>query len=453
MCYDIAVIGGGPGGYTAAAKAAAAGCSVVLFEQDELGGTCLNRGCMPTKALLHAAETYHAMTHSESLGLRAEGAGYDFAAMHARKNAVVQTLRQGIEKMMKSGKVTVVKGHAVFAGQGTVLCDGQTWQAKDVIIAAGAKPWHPPIEGADLPGVFNSNDLLEGEGKHFASLIIIGGGVIGVECASIYLPLGCKVTILEAAAHLLPPMDREIAQRLTLVLKKQGAAITVQAQVERVAGTPGCMTVTYRDKKGQVMEVTAEGVLMATGRRADAQDLFAPGAAPELSRGAIVGDAVGRTSLPHLYVIGDARAGNIQLAHVATAQAENAVAAILGREPPVDTAVVPSCVYTSPEIASVGLTEDEAKAAGLTVRTGKALTGANGKCLIEGAESGYLKLVADAATGRLVGAQLVCPRATDLIGELTLAVQRGLTASELAAVIHPHPTFCEMVLAAAQTLA
>lgn len=449
MKYDLAVIGGGPGGYTAAAEAARYGLQVVLFERSSLGGTCLNRGCIPTKALLHASETYAALTHAEGLGVTAQGLSYDFAAMHRRKNQVLLSLRQGVEKLMSSRKVTVIQGTAKITGEGRVVCGGDTCEAANIIVACGSKPFLPPIPGIDLPGVYTSNELLEGDGVPFRSLVIIGGGVIGVECASVYLPLGCEVTVLEAADHILPPMDKEIAQRLNMALKQQGASIVTKARVTNISGTPGGMTVTYQDKKGTEFTVTAEGVLAAAGRRAAVEDLFVFGAAPELERGAIVADAQGRTSIPDVYVIGDAKAGNIQLAHVAAAQGKNVAAVIAGREPPVDESIVPNCVYTTPEIASVGLTEEQAKAAGIIVKSQKYLTGANGKCLIEGAESGYVKLVADSADGTLLGAQLVCPRATDLIGELALAVQRKLTVQELAAVIHPHPTFCEMISDAA----
>ena len=452
MRYDIAVIGGGPGGYTAAAKAAGAGFSVVLFEKGELGGTCLNRGCMPTKALLHAAEVYAAARDGGALGIQAEHLTYDFAAMHRRKNEVVASLRQGVERLMKAGKVQVVRGAAQITGPGAISCGGETYSAANIIVATGSVPSCPPIPGRELPGVYTSDDLLEGYGKALSSLVIIGGGVIGVECASIYLPLGCRVTIIEAMDHILPQMDREIAQRLTMLLKQQGATVVDKASVQQITGVPGEMCVTYLDKKGAEQTVSAEGVLMATGRRANLEGLFADGAAPVLERGAILADREGRTSVPGLYVIGDAKAGTIQLAHSASAQAANVVAVIAGKTPAVDVSLVPSCVYTAPEIASVGMTESEAKAAGLTVKTGKCLTGANGKCLIEGAPSGYVKLVADGESGRLLGAQLVCPRATDLIGELALAVQKGITADGLLAVIHPHPTFCEMIAEAAENL-
>ena len=421
MKYDIAIIGGGPGGYTAAEKAAKAGMQVVLFEQDHLGGTCLNRGCMPTKALLHSAETYAALEHAQTLGIQTQGVSYDFAAMHRRKDQVVETLRQGVEKLMKANKITVVSGSACIQRAGVIACHGETYEAEDIVIATGSKVSYPPISGIDLPGVYNSRDLLEGGGREVSSLVIIGGGVVGVECASIYHCLGCEVTVLEAADHILPFMDREIAQRLTMILKKKGVKVEAKASVQKITGTPGEMTVTYTDKKGAEHTVTAQGVLAAAGRKANLD---------------------GR----------DAKAKNIQLAHVASAQGENVVAVIAGKNPPLDLSVVPSCVYTEPEIASVGLTEEGAKAAGIPVKTGKYLTGANGKCLIEGTESGYVKLVTDGASGRILGAQLVCPRATDMVGELTLAIQKGLTADDLSAVIHPHPTFSEMLFGAAEGL-
>ena len=453
MHYDVAIIGAGPGGYTAAEAAAAEGLSVVLFEKDELGGTCLNRGCVPTKALLHAAETWGAVQKSEELGIHVEGASYDFAAMHARKDEVVSGLRDGIAKLMKAGKVEVVSGTAKIVGEGAVECDGVRCEAADIIVATGSIPSVPPIAGRDLPGVYTSDDLLEGGGVELSSLAIIGGGVIGVEMAGVYAQLGCEVTVLEALDHILPPMDKDIAQRLSASFRKQGVKTQAKAMVKGIErADDGTMTVSYEDKKGVLQQVGAQGVLIATGRRAYTEGLFAEGCAPEMERGAIVGDGLGRTSIPHLYVIGDAKSGNIQLAHVAEAQARNAVAAIVGEPAPVDVNLVPSCVYTSPEIATVGMTEAEALAAGREVRCAKYLSGANAKCAIEGSGSGYIKLVADAASGVLLGAQLVYPRATDIVSELSLAIERGLTAEEVAAVIHPHPTFAEGVAAAARQL-
>ena len=436
MAFDVAIIGGGPGGYTAADEAARRGLSTVLFEAGKLGGTCLNRGCIPTKALLHDTEA----------GVS------DPAALRERRDAVVDTLRTGIAKLMKTRKVTVVEGFAKVVAPDTISCNGETYEARDIIVATGSVPSVPPIPGADLPGVYTSNDLLEGESPLPASIAIVGGGVIGMELALFFALAGSEVHVLEAMERILPPMDREIAQRVAMHAKKRGIVIEASAKVAKIEGEPGAMRVLYENKKGASCELEAEGVLIATGRRANTAGLFGGRCEPELERGALVADSAGRSSIPGIWAIGDARARNIQLAHVAEAQARNVVAAIAGAEPPIDEKVVPSCVYLSPEVASVGLTEDEAKAAGIDIVCGKALTGANGKCLIEESESGYVKLVCDAKTHAVLGAQLVCPRATDMIAELALAVELGATAEQVAATIHPHPTISEMIGEAARAV-
>lgn len=449
MKYDLAIIGGGPGGYTAAEYAAKKGLSVVLFEADKMGGTCLNRGCIPTKALIHSAEKYKEMKNSDILGISAENTAYNFNKIHERKDFVVSSLRQGIEKLMKANKVTVVNAFAVVNSCGedgaVISTDGESYEAENIIIATGSVPAVPPIKGSDIDGVYTSNDLLENNGKELKSLVIIGGGVIGCECASIYLDLGCKVTILEAMEHILPPMDREIAQRLTMFLKKQGASVNVSAKVTEIAGEKGDFTVSYENKKGEACTAEAEAVLIATGRKANTAGLFECETTPELFKGAVVADENGLTNLKNVYVIGDAKAYNVQLAHVAEAQAKNAVDIILGNPPTVDMSVIPSCIYTSPEIASVGMTEEEAKAKGISVKAAKCLTGANGKCLIENSESGYIKTVTDSESGKLLGAQLVCPRATDMVSEFALAISKGMKTADIASVIHPHPTFSEMI--------
>ena len=449
MRYDLAVIGGGPGGYTAAAAAAQAGLQVVLFEKDELGGTCLNRGCIPTKAMLHTAEVWSEMQQADTMGLHAEGLAFDWAAVLARRSAAVDTLRHGVEQLMKTGGVTVVSGTAVVTGEGTVQCGEVCYEAADIVIAAGAAPALPPIPGRDLPSVCTSDDLLEGESSRPASLVIIGGGVIGVELAGAYSAFGCQVTIVEAMDRLLPGMDRELGQRLAAQFKKQGVGVAVKSSVQEITREGDLLTVTYTDARGNTASVTAGKVLIATGRRPHAEALFSGEYRPAFSRGGIVADEAGRTALPHLYVIGDAKAGNIQLAHLAEAQGKNVVAAILGKPLPVDTALVPSCIYTNPEIASIGMSEQQAKEAGLAVCCGKALSGANGRCVIAGCGAGFVKLVCEAGSGRLLGAQLCWPRATDLISELALAIRQHLTAAELTGLIHPHPTFSEGVQEAA----
>lgn len=457
MKYDVAVIGGGPGGYTAAEKAAKKGLSVVLFEKSYLGGTCLNRGCIPTKALLHEVSEER-----------------PWAEIQQKKEEVVATLRKGVEGLMKSCKVQVVLGEAHIEAPGRINCQGETYEAENIIVAVGAVPSLPPIPGKDSDGVYTSDHILEGDGKELKSIVIIGGGVIGVEIASFYAERKAEVLVLEIADHILPPMPKDVAQRAAVNLKKKGVEVQAQVKIGEILGTCGDMTVKYEDKKGTPLEAKGEAVLMATGRRAYLDGLFSedmieivdpaslegktaeeveafalePGKV-KILKGAILGDKAGRTGIPGLYVIGDAKARNIQLAHVASAQAINAVSAIAGEPMLVDMDTVPSCIYTDPEIATVGLSEEEAKERGIEVKTSKVTTGSNGKCLIEGAESGFVKLVMD-EKGVIIGAQLVCPRATDLIAELALAVSKKMTAEDIARVVHPHPTFSEMILSAAE---
>lgn len=436
MKYDLGIIGGGPGGYTAAEKASSKGLSVVLFEKNYMGGTCLNHGCIPTKALLHEATS-----------------GKDFNLIHEKKNEVVETLRKGVEGLMKSAKVTVVKGEAQVNGIGKIACNDEVYEVDNIIIATGAEPSIPPIKGSDIPGVYTSDDLLKGEGKNLQSLVIIGGGVIGVEIGTFYANVGTSVTILEVMDHILPQMTKEIAQRAAMTLKKKGVDVQAQVQIKGIAGAEGYLTVSYTDKKGEEHEVSCDGILMATGRRANAERVFAADFVRdfglEFERGGISADEYGRTKVSGLYIIGDAKKGNIQLAHVAEADAINAVSVICGEEPIVDMKTVPSCIYTEPEIATVGLSDEEAKEKGIEFRTVKIPTGSNGKCLIEGADSGFIKLVLG-EDDVILGAQLISPRATDIIGELALAVSHRMTVRDIASVIHPHPTISELVLEAAR---
>ena len=451
MHYDIAIIGGGPGGYTAAEKAAKAGLQVVLFEQEDLGGTCLNRGCMPTKALLHSAETFAALAHAQDLGVHTQGASYDFAAMHQRKAQVVETLRQGVEKLMKANKITVVHGQACIQKAGVVTCNEETYEVRDILIATGSKVAYPPIPGIDLPGVYNSRDMLQGNGQDFFSLVIIGGGVVGVEFASIYRCLGCQVTLLEAADHILPFMDREIAQRLTMILKKQGVEVLTSAMVRRVEQTPEGLTV-HVDQKGREKAVSGEKVLCAIGRRPCWDGLFAPELVPETRGRSLLVDEDFRTSIPGVYAIGDVSAV-IQLAHVAAAQGIACVNRMCGRQSATDLNVVPSCIYSSPEIAVVGLTEAEAKEQGISAVSGKCTMFGNARTVIEDPGRCFMKLVAERDTGRLIGAQLMCQHASDIISQLSAALVNGLTVGQLLSVMRPHPSFEEAMTEALERLA
>lgn len=448
MSWDLIVIGGGPGGYTAAIRAAQLGLRTALVERDAVGGTCLNRGCIPTKALIHAAERYEEMRECETFGLRAEGVSFDYPAMCERRDHVVGQLREGVERLLKGNKVERITGTARLLGPGRVQVGEEVLEGTNILIAAGSRPALPPVPGLDLPGVLTSDDLLTGD-RFYQRLTIIGGGVIGMEFAGLYQALGAEVTVLEALDRILPTLDRELSQNLSMLMKKKGVRLCAGARVERVERGPDGLVCTYT-VKDRTETVTADAVLVATGRRANTDGLCAPEVDLGLERGAIPVDDRFQTCVPGIYAIGDAVKGSIQLAHAAAAQGINAVSILAGKEPPMDLSVVPSCVYARPEMASVGRTEAQCKEAGIPVKTAKYLTGSNGRSLIAGAGRGFIKVVYDGESGVILGAQLLCERATDLVGEFASAVSRGETLEDMARVIRAHPTFAEAVGEAAE---
>lgn len=450
--YDLVVIGAGPGGYTAAIAAAQRGMQVALIEAREAGGTCLNRGCIPTKALLHSAERYREMKESASLGIYADSVSYDIEALYQRRDEVVLGVREGIESLIKANKIDIVQGTAeiLSANEVEVSCpeEDMVLSTSKILIATGATPSLPPIEGIGLPGVITSDELLEGKAVDYKSLIIIGGGVIGAEFASVFSSLGCEVTIIEALERIVPTLDREISQNLTMILKKRGVAIHTGCSVERIFEANGDLCCRFGGKNG-VQELTAQSVLVSVGRKPNYKGLFTEGFNPEIGRGIIVDERF-ETSAKGVYAIGDVTEGSIQLAHAAAAQAQNVVAYMAGETPPVDLSVVPSCVYTSPEIASVGITAEQAKAKGIEVKTGKYAMSGNAKTIIEQQDRSFVKLVFDAQTEILLGAQMMCARASDLITELSSAIVNKLTLKQLSSVIRPHPTFAEAITEAVE---
>lgn len=443
--YDLIVIGAGPGGYTAAISAAQKGMRVALVEARQTGGTCLNRGCIPTKTLLHAADRYDEMRHCESLGIRASDVGYDIGAMYRRKDDVINALRDGVEGLLKANGVALIHGVAQILSAQRVQIIGQqestVLETSKILIATGSVPARPPIEGMDLPGVITSDALLEGQGVDYKSLIIIGGGVIGVEFASMFSALGCGVTIIEATDRIIPTLDREIAQNLSMILKKRGVTVYTGCTMERIAQHGGTLCCHFSGKSG-AQEVTADGVLVSVGRRPNTEGLFGENFNVRQQRGIVV-DAHYETSEKDVYAIGDVVAGSIQLAHAAAAQALNVVASMADEIPPLNLDVIPSCIFTSPEIASVGITAQQAKDRGIAVKTGKYSMSGNGKSIIEQQDRSFIKLVFDADSEVLLGAQLMCARASDLVSEFTAAIVNRLTVYQLAAVIRPHPSFSE----------
>ncbi|MDO4543260.1 MAG: dihydrolipoyl dehydrogenase [Clostridia bacterium] len=437
--YDLIVIGGGPAGYVGAIKAAQDGLVTALFEMDALGGTCLNRGCIPTKALLHYAELYASIGRFSEYGITVENASFDFSKMHEKKAQTVASLRSGIEQLLKANKVTVIRGRAELKDAHTVCCNGEVYEAKNILLASGSTPAIPPIEGAEY--ALTSDDLLERSDRFYPRLAIVGGGVIGVEMAQVYRALGSEVSVFEAMDRLLPMMDRELSQSLNMVLKKRGVLIHPAARVQRIVKNGDFLTLFYSEK-GRDESIEADGVLICTGRRPNTAGLFADGLNIEFNGRAVAVDSKYQTSIRNVYAVGDIN-GIMPLAHAAEAQALAAVAYMQGKAPAIDPALVPSCVYTDPEIASVGMTADEAKAAQIPIRSGKYVMGSNAKTLIEGRERSFIKLIFHADSDKLLGAQLCCAHATDLISELTLAIANGLTSAELLKGLRPHPTFVE----------
>ncbi len=450
LSFDVAVIGAGPGGYVAAIALAQRGASVALIERRDVGGTCLNRGCIPTKALLHAAEVYSSARDAGRFGVCLEGVGLDFGAMIARRDEVVARLRGGVESLLSSNKVTLLRGEGRLTRAGEVAftpSDGasETIIARRVILATGSVPARPPIPGLDLPGVVTSDDLLEGVRPMPRELVIIGGGVIGVELACAYAALGVRVTIVEALDRILATSEREVSQSLALSLKKRGVAICTSCKVSEIRReNSGLLSVCYTkgDNSGVV---SGDTVLVAIGRKPEngaASDLL------PLERGRIVVNDRFETALPGVFAIGDV-SSPVQLAHVASSQALTVANEICcdifgsSRGAVPDLTVIPSCIYTTPEVASVGLTEDEARSRGIAVRVGKYPMMGNGKTVIVGGERGFIKVVADEASGVLLGATLLCERATDMVGELTSAIVNRLTVEDLLRAIRPHPTFAE----------
>lgn len=452
--YDLVIIGAGPGGYEAAYEAADFGMKVALVEKDLVGGTCLNRGCVPTKTMMHSSDAYRIATQSANIGVTAAGVKADLNRIIDRKCEVSETLRDGIMFLLKKKKVDFVAGTAKVTDGHTVEISGNEevseLTAANIMIATGSEPATPPIPGADLPGVLDSTGLLELRGEIMKDFVIIGGGVIGIEFATIYSDLGTNVTVVEAMDRLLPNMDKELGRSLKMNFKNRGIDTHTNAMVEKIEERNGRLVCFYKEKD-KVQEVEADHILVCTGRRPVTKGVFSAELEEKLlgARGFLQVDDCYRTEIPSIYGIGDAIGGTM-LAHTATAEGRNAVAIMNGKEPEINMNVVAGCIYTSPEIASVGLTQDEAKEAGIDVITKKFPTSANGKTIIEELDRGFIKLVASKEDHTLLGAQLMCGRATDIIGELAVAIANGLTIEEVANTIHPHPTFVEAVCEAAR---
>ena len=443
--YEVIVIGGGPAGDEAAIEAAKKGMKTALVENRQLGGTCLNRGCIPTKTILHSVDLYSEMQKGAEIGVYASEISCSMAEVQRRKEDVLEQLRSGIQALMKKNKVSVFQGTGTIQDAGHVKVSGDeavVLETEKILIATGSVPSVPPIPGTDLPGVMTSDELLDAK-EVYPRMTIIGGGVIGMEFAAIYSQLGCKVTVIEFLDRILANMDKEISQSLKMVLKKRDVEIITGSCVDEIIqGENGTLVCRYTEKEVP-KAAESEAILLAAGRRVNTEGLFGAGFSVETNaRGQIVVDAFGQTSVPGVYAAGDVT-GGIMLAHAATAQAINAICHMAGEDPQFNMDVIPGCVYTSPEIASVGISADDAKKSGRAVISKKYPMSANGKTLLSGQERGFIKVVADAESHKILGAQMMCARATDMISQFAAAIVNGLTIEQMASVIYPHPTFAE----------
>ena len=456
MDYQLIVIGAGPGGYTAALRAAALGLHTAVVECREVGGTCLNRGCIPTKTLLHASQVYRDAVDGAGMGVHAAGATFNMEEIFAFKRSVSEKLRGGIHSLLKSAKVDLIEGVGRIAAPGEVdvtAADGGVtrYTAERILIATGSVNVRPPIPGLELPGVMTSDELLEGSDRLYDSLVIIGGGVIGVEFATFYRNLGCAVTLVEGMDRLLPNMDRELGQNLQQILKKQGVEVLTNAMVQSLEQTGDGLSV-HLLQKGAEKTVTGEKVLCAIGRRAYWDGVFAEGMIPACRGKSLLVDENYRTSIPGVYAIGDA-SSVVQLAHVAAAQGTACVERMCGVADHVDLNVIPSCIYSTPEIAVVGVTEAEAKEQGIPAVVGKCTMFGNARTVIEDPGRCFMKLVAHAETHEILGAALMCQHASDMISQISAAMVSHQTVEDLRRVMRPHPSFEEAMTEALDNLA
>ncbi len=441
----LIIIGAGPGGYETALLAAKRGVEVTLIEAGPVGGTCLNEGCIPTKSFCRNAEVIDSFKDAETFGVTGLSYSFDFGAVISRKNAVVEQLRGGVEGLLAHKLITLVRGRASFRDEHTVIVDGQEYTGDYIIIATGSVSASLPIPGADLPGILTSKEILDIR-EVPQRLCVIGGGVIGLEFASIFRSFGSEVTVVEYCKDILPRFDTDLAKRLKQSLGKRGIEINTQSQVLSIAENDGEYTVTY-SRKGKEETVVADKVLMAVGRRANVGSLNLADAGIEFTpKGVIVNDFM-QTNLSHIYAVGDIN-GRMMLAHAATFQGIVALDHIMGIENGIDLSVMPAAVFTAPEAASVGKTEDECKDAGIPVKCLKSFFRANGKAVTMGETDGFCKVVVHAETGHVLGCHLYGPHASDIVQEACALITRKASLKDFQDIIHTHPTLTEVLQSA-----
>lgn len=449
MPYDIAIIGGGPGGYVAAIYAGKKKAKVCLIERDELGGTCLNRGCIPTKALIHSANIVSEIKQAKRFGIITRDVQIDWNTIQKNKETIVKTLTKGVENLLKANGVKTYKGTAKLLDKNTIEITYQTGQketitAQKIILATGSSPVIIPIPGYDLPGVITSDEALSLE-ELPESMLIIGGGVIGIELGYIYNTMGVDITIVEMLPQILPRQDEEIQKELRKILERQGIKIYTNSKVKAIEKTEDKLITTFETQEG-VKQITTDRVLMAAGRKPNTEavkDLNL-----DIQKTGITVDEYLRTNIQNIYAIGDVT-GKSMLAHVASHQGITAAKNALGQNKKMDYKVIPGCIYTSPEVASVGLTEEEARQKYKdNIKIGRFPFIASGKALTLGERQGFVKIISDSKYNEILGVHILGPNATELAAEAALAIKLECTAEELADTIHAHPTLSEAVMEA-----
>jgi dihydrolipoamide dehydrogenase len=449
---DVVIIGGGPGGYVAAIKAAHLGLKAVLVEKDKLGGVCLNRGCIPTKALVSTAEMLNHLQRAEEFGIQVKDYSFDFPAIMKRKDLITRRLSSGVEHLMKANQVRIVRGEGQIVEPRTVEvldADGQKEiiKTKNIIIATGSSVMKLLIPGLDVEGVITSDEALS-LSELPSRILIVGGGVVGIEFAGIFKALGVEVTLVEMLPRILLPIDEEIARKLTQILKRKGIEILTDCKVKGIKKNHQNLEVLVSTIDGE-KKLETEKVLSAAGRVPELGNIDVQRLGIELDGKAIKVDEKMRTNIPGIYAVGDV-VGKIMLAHVASREGIVAVENISGKEVLMDYKVVPNCVFSMPETASVGLTEDEAKKEKDNIKVSKFPFIANGKALGMGETEGMVKIIADSDTLELLGVHILGAHASDLIAEGALALSMEATIEEIINTIHAHPTLAEAIAEAAE---
>lgn len=453
MNYDLIVIGSGPGGYVAAIRGAQLGMSVAVVERAELGGVCLNWGCIPTKSLLKSAQVLEYAQHAEAYGVKIEKAEPDFDAMIARSRGVADKMSKGIQYLFKKNNITVISGTGkLLPGKkvevSTETGETATYEAQHIVLATGARSRQLPAIPQDGKRIIGYRQALT-LGHKPASLLVVGSGAIGSELAYFYNAIGTKVTLVEFMPTILPLEDEEVSKQVGRSFKKAGIEVLVKSTVESIDTAGELLKINIRNKKGELETYEAEMVLSAVGISPNVENIGLEETGIELEKGRIKVDDYYRTNIEGVYAIGDIVHGPA-LAHVASAEAICCVEHIAGLNPePIDYTNIPGCTYTTPEVASVGLSEAKAVESGREIKIGKFPFTASGKASAAGANEGFVKLIFDAQDNTLLGAHLVGANVTEMIAELVLARKKGVTGHDLITTVHPHPTMSEAVMEAA----